>query len=145
MSVNIRFPKITALSEREQLAQIKSYLHQLVEQLNYVLPNLSTGTGAGQTVSVQGTEISYYELRTMIIRQAEQLRDQFNQLAAELDSKYIKSEDIATIATEAANKLRFTIDEETGILYYEVIEEEDEVPGEEEPGDENTENEAEEQ
>jgi hypothetical protein len=37
MSVNIRFPNINGASEAEQLSQIKSYLYQLVEQLNWVL------------------------------------------------------------------------------------------------------------
>lgn len=33
--MNIRFPNITGKTEAEQLAQVKSYLHQLVEQLNW--------------------------------------------------------------------------------------------------------------
>ena len=40
MSVNLRFPNITAGTEKEQLTQIKSYLHQLVDQLNYTLEQL---------------------------------------------------------------------------------------------------------
>ena len=32
MSMNLRYPKITGPTEKEQLAQIKSYLHQFVEQ-----------------------------------------------------------------------------------------------------------------
>lgn len=37
MSTNIRFPNITGKTEAEQIAQIKSYLHQLVQQLNWIL------------------------------------------------------------------------------------------------------------
>ena len=40
MSVKIRYPNITGGSEREQLAQIKSFLYQLVDQLNYALSTL---------------------------------------------------------------------------------------------------------
>lgn len=35
--INIRLPNITEGSEREQLQQIKSYLHQLVNELNWAL------------------------------------------------------------------------------------------------------------
>lgn len=91
MSVNIRFPNITALNEKEQIAQIKSYLHQLVEQLNYALPNLGTGDGSSQTAStntydVQGGEMSYYELRSLIIQELQRVEDLFAQLSKNLDT-----------------------------------------------------------
>lgn len=35
MSLNIRYPNITGTTEREQLMQMKNYLWQLVENLNY--------------------------------------------------------------------------------------------------------------
>lgn len=40
MSMNIRYPNISAPTEREQIAQIKSYLRQLVDQLNFELNKL---------------------------------------------------------------------------------------------------------
>ena len=45
MSMNIRFPHITGKNEAEQIAQIKSFLHQLVEQLNWMLPAMESSTG----------------------------------------------------------------------------------------------------
>lgn len=35
MSINFRYPNITASLEKEQITQVKAYLHQLVDQLNY--------------------------------------------------------------------------------------------------------------
>ena len=46
MSGNIRYPNINGLTEREQLAQIKSFLHQLVDQLNYKLSFVPDGETA---------------------------------------------------------------------------------------------------
>lgn len=142
MNFNIRYPNITALHEKEQLAQIKSYLHQLVDQLNHT--NLGAGSGSQQTASVQGSEVSYYELRSMIIQQIQRLDDMFGELADEFvkDTELNKAvaealrlakengdlfteEDIASVAVKAANKIQFTLDAETGILYYEVVENED--------------------
>ena len=85
MSVNIRYPNISGLSEREQLAQIKSYLYQIVDELNYALPTLG---GSSQTYDVQGTEVSYYELRSLIISTTGELRDQYEKLYQRLESDY---------------------------------------------------------
>lgn len=39
MTPQIRYPKITGRTPEEQIAQLKSYLYQLVDQLNYMLAN----------------------------------------------------------------------------------------------------------
>ncbi len=135
MSVNIRYPNITARTEREQIAQIKSYLHQLVEQLNYALPNLGTGDGSTQstetkstsTYEVQGGELSYYELRSLIIQELQEIDTKFDQLSEKLSDDVDGAVDTAleengsAIATQAAQKISFTLDED-GNLYYEVEE-----------------------
>lgn len=96
MSMNFRYPNITANSEREQIVQIKSFLHQLVEQLNYALPTISSGEASSQqaseaktsgTYDVQGGEVSYYELRSLIIQEIQKLDSQFDQLLLEFDNK----------------------------------------------------------
>lgn len=38
--INLRFPNITGKTEQEQLTQLRSYLHQLVQELNYELTQL---------------------------------------------------------------------------------------------------------
>lgn len=40
--MNIRFPNIKGKTEAEQLEQVKSYLHYLVEQLNWTLSTLES-------------------------------------------------------------------------------------------------------
>jgi hypothetical protein len=90
MSVNIRYPSITGSTDKEQLAQIKSYLHQLVEQLNYALPTLGTGDGTSQAPSVyevQGGEMSYYELRSLIMQELQEVDALFDQLSSRLESE----------------------------------------------------------
>ena len=37
MGLNLRLPNITGSSDREQLTQIKSYLYQMAEQLNFAM------------------------------------------------------------------------------------------------------------
>lgn len=99
MSVNIRYPNITASTEREQLAQIKSYLHQLVDQLNYALSSVGEGASA-QTISVQGGEMSYYELRSLIVSTADNLQDQYEQLYARLETDYVGKKEYQGLVAE---------------------------------------------
>jgi len=108
MSVNIRYPNITAQSEKEQITQIKSYLHQLVEQLNYALPTIGSGDGSTQsadkkstgTYEVQGGEMSYYELRSLIIQELQEVETLFDQLSQKMESEYVKDEDVDQIVRE---------------------------------------------
>jgi hypothetical protein len=91
MSVNIRYPNITGVTEKEQITQIKSYLHQLVEHLNIALPNIGTGevkeqASSSKTVEVQGGEMSYYELRSLIIQDLQKVENLFDQLTKKVYS-----------------------------------------------------------
>lgn len=56
MGTELRYPNITAQTEKEQLVQLRSYLHQLVDQLQYALDN--GGTSAGNIASSSYEEIS---------------------------------------------------------------------------------------
>ena len=87
MSMNLRYPNITGLSEKEQLSQIKSFLHQLVDQLNYASP--SDGSSSNQTYQVQGAEISYYELRSLIIQSLQKMETDFEKLSQKMTSEYV--------------------------------------------------------
>ena len=91
MSVNFRYPNISAATEREQLAQIKSYLHQLVEQLNYALPSVGEGSAGSQTYTVQGAEMSYYDLRSLILQELHEVQTTFEQLSARFETDYVKT------------------------------------------------------
>ena len=126
MSVNIRYPKISGFSEKEQRAQIKSYLHQLVEQLNYALPNLGSGDGKGQSTDtnstgsyeVQGGEVSYYELRSLIVQELQKVENLIDELEQARDNGEFDGKDGQDGKTP---KISFTLAED-GNLYYEVEE-----------------------
>lgn len=87
MNLNLRYPNITGLSEKEQLTQIKSFLHQLVDQLNYATP--SEGSTPNQTYQVQGAELSYYELRSLIIQSLQKMEQDFEKLSQKMTSEYV--------------------------------------------------------
>lgn len=148
MSINIRYPNITAESEKEQLTQVKSYLHQLVDQLNYALPTIGTGekqtesteSASSKTYEVQGGDVSYYEFRSLIVQELQKVEDLIDEIEmdkanGEFDGKdgkdgvgiastNITDDGMIVTYTDGSTtnlgKLSFTVDEETGILYYEI-------------------------
>ena len=106
MSVNLRYPNISGLTEREQLTQIKSYLHQLVEQLNYELTTIGSAGGSVQTTEVQGEDISYYELRSLIVQQLQEVQTLFDQLSAKLEEGYVKDEELPEAINSALEQAK---------------------------------------
>ena len=55
MAIDIRLPNITGKTEAEQLQQMKRYLYQLAEDLNYKLSTLEAGTSDETSVERNGT------------------------------------------------------------------------------------------
>jgi hypothetical protein len=128
MSMNIRYPSITAATDRERIAQIKSYLIQLADQLNYALPTIAGSTGT-QTIETQSSEMALYDLRTLIVQEMKDVQATFDQLADRLEADYIPKHGWTPgtlLVTNAAGdvvagNVTFSLDEE-GNLYYEVEE-----------------------
>lgn len=48
MTFNFRYPQITGATEKERLSQMQSYIHQLVDELNWALNSGETRIDIGQ-------------------------------------------------------------------------------------------------
>lgn len=98
MSMNIRFPNITGVTAQEQIAQIKSYLYQLVEQLNWMLPTIEAGSGQTGTTSTDtsfgeiGAE-TFYELKSLLIQSSDTLNAYYEKINAKLEGQYVNQSD----------------------------------------------------
>jgi hypothetical protein len=68
---NFRYPSINGSTEREQLAQIKSFLHQLVDNLNYSFSVIVDG---------KKESLSTEELRDQMMQEIQKLNSKINQL-----------------------------------------------------------------
>ena len=113
--MNIRLPNITASSEREQLMQVKSYLHQLAQELNWALSTIEAGTSTGNTASKKqssGSAVtkeemttSYNELRSLIIKSAHTV-SAYAEAAEEIyNSRYVAQSDFGTYKEEAEQRI----------------------------------------
>ena len=114
MSTNIRFPNITGKTEAEQLVQVKSYLHQLVEQLNWALSTIESSNSnatvqkaaPGKTVTTEEMMTSFNELKSLIIKSsgtvsayAEAAEERYNRL-------YVAQSDFGAYTEEASQLIK---------------------------------------
>ena len=110
--MNIRLPNITASSEREQLAQVKSYLLQLAQELNWALATIEAGTSTGNTAAKKQSSgraeemtASYNELRSLIIKSANTV-SAYSEAAEEIyNSRYVAQSDFGTYMEEAEQRI----------------------------------------
>lgn len=107
MSMNIRFPNITGTNPAEQITQIKSYLYQLVEQLNWMLPAIESGTestGASNASPSYGdiSAETFYELKSLLIQSSDTLNAYYEQINAKLEGQYVKQTDFNAHTQENA-------------------------------------------
>lgn len=111
--INIRLPNITAATEQEQLLQVKSYLHQLVGELNWALASIETGSAAtatqqktgGNAVTQEALTTSFNELKSLIIKSSNTVAA-YNEAAEErYKSLYVAQADFGTYTEEANQEI----------------------------------------
>lgn len=110
MGLNLKLPNITGLSEKEQILQIKSYLYQLVNDLQFALNDTSsksdTGTATNKIVSApvksQGMSATamFSVLKPMIIKSADIVDAYYEQLSTKLEGSYVAVSDFGTYTEE---------------------------------------------
>lgn len=108
--IDLRLPNITGATEREQLQQTKSYLHQLVEQLNWALNNIDTQSNtavvtptarslapvASGSVSQSDPQATFASIKSLIIKSAEIVDAYYDEINAELEGLYVAQSDFGT-------------------------------------------------
>ena len=113
--MNIRLPNINATTEKEQLVQVKSYLHQLVQELNWALstlePNSTTkdtgkNTSSGGTVTKEEMTTSFNELRSLIIKSANTVSAYAEEAERKYNSLYVAQSDFGTYKEEAEQRIK---------------------------------------
>lgn len=107
MSMNIRFPNITGVKPEEQIMQIKSYLYQLVEQLNWMLPAIesSTGQAGASSANLPVGDISaetFYELKSLLIKSSDTLNAYYEKINVKLEGQYVDQSDFNAYKQELA-------------------------------------------
>lgn len=113
MSIDIRLPNITGKTEKEQISQMRSYLYQFAEQLQWALKNIETGnTSSNVIVQNQGSSNSaqaktspvatFNSLKSLIIKSADIVNAYYDEINTRLEGIYLAQSDFGTYAEETA-------------------------------------------
>lgn len=101
MTIDLRLPNITAPTEAGKLQQLQSYMHQLVEQLNWALNNIdsvgvqtnanaSTAVSKAQENSSNDDPIgTFNSVKGLIIKSAEIVNAYYEEINTKLEGLYV--------------------------------------------------------
>ena len=102
----IRLPNITEMSEAGQLRQIRSYLHQMVGELNFALSAINTvGTATSTVANAKGQPIAvseaekndpvsaFNQIKSLIIKDAAIVNAFYAEISQRLDGVYVAESD----------------------------------------------------
>lgn len=119
MSIELRLPNITANTDAGKLIQIQSYLYQTVQQLNYALGTIESGTsgkvlytgkgtgGAGGSggVSPEDAVVTFNSLKGLIIKSADIVNAYYDVISTRLEGLYVAQSDFGTYTEETAQDI----------------------------------------
>lgn len=120
MSIDIRLPNITGVTEAEQLVQIRSYLYQFAEQLQWAFNTLESGTSSQDIVlrdssgglvekkktDTETAHMTFNSIKDLIIKSADIVEAYSEKIDKLLDLKstYLAISDFGTYTEENNNK-----------------------------------------
>lgn len=115
MSIEIRLPNITATTEAGKLSQLQSYMHQLVDQLNWALNTVETAQSGnaspavvfkqGENTSPQDAEDTFNSIKALIIKSADIVKAYEETIFSDFKGKYFADSDFGTYVEETSRKV----------------------------------------
>lgn len=113
MSIEIRLPNINAPTSEGKLQQIHSYMHQLVQQLNWALNTVETAQSGnaspsvviGKDVSAQDAESTFNSIKSLIIKSADIVKAYEETIFTDFDGKYFADSDFGTYIEDTNRKV----------------------------------------
>lgn len=114
MSADLRLPVISGRTEREQLAQLKSYLYQTVSQLNMALGQIEKQSAATkeelqtavQTATTPTPETTFNAVKSLIIKSADIINSYYEVINQRLEGLYVAQSDFGQYKEETSQEIR---------------------------------------
>ena len=119
--VELRLPSIKGATEREQLAEIRGYLFQLVGDLQFALNSINTSSTqvvanvprvASSAVSTASTGLStqatFNSIKSLIIKSAEIVDAYYEEINRRLESVYVAQSDFGDFAERTSQEIEET-------------------------------------
>lgn len=113
MNIDIRLPNITAKDEAGQIQQVRTYLYQLAQQLNWALNTVESAQSGTVTPSVvidkgvapQDAESTFNSIKALIIKSADIVKAYEETIFTDFDGKYFADSDFGTYIEETSRKV----------------------------------------
>lgn len=115
---NLRLPNIDGKTDAAQLKQIKSYLYQLVEELNYSLTTALIGSagvvytgspGAGASAGADSSNsamATFNSIKSLIIKSADIVNAYYDVINRRLEGEFVAISDFGTYKEETAQVIQ---------------------------------------
>ncbi len=114
MSYDLRKPQITSPTAQGQLLQIKSYLYQLVEQLQFALNSIDTTAqnvvkeapkSTEKAISEVNAEATFNSIKSLIIKSADIVEAFYQEVSKRLDGDYLAVSDFGTFREHTSQEI----------------------------------------
>ena len=117
--IDLRLPDISG-SDREQLVKIRSYLYQLIPQLQFALNNVSTSTSQqvatptvnsvshSYTLSDSSAESTFNSIKSLIIKSAEIVEAYYDEINRRLEGVYVAQSDFGDYVEKTSQEIEET-------------------------------------
>ena len=100
MPIELRLPNINGMTEKEQLAQIRSYLYQFIPQLQWALNNVTTTSSTTAVTPTKSTvvaggassvtpETTFNAIKSLIIKSADIVDAYYDVINKKLEGLYV--------------------------------------------------------
>lgn len=111
MAIDIRLPNINGETPEAQIGQLKSYVYQLVEQLNWAL-NLESGSSSvvvepRKQAAAKAEEVrnNFNAIKSLIIKSADIVEAYTEKMAQTFDGRYVAESDFGTFSETTQNAI----------------------------------------
>jgi archaellum component FlaC len=134
MTFDFRYPQITGATEREQIQQMMTYIHQLVDELKWALNTIESPQGnvvivqhKGNTNSGVGTigmdelnddsvQAHFNEIKPLIIKSADIVNAYYDVINKRLEGLYVAQSDFGTFIEQTSQEIEATSQDITQIF-----------------------------
>lgn len=117
MGLNLRYPNITGQDGASQLAQVKSYLYQLVGDLQFAISEMDTATSGAIALSqktgskldeVTKPKAAFDSIKSLIIKSADIVQAYYEEINKRLVGEYVAQSDFGTFSQQTVQDISET-------------------------------------
>ena len=109
----IRYPNIVGKTDAQKLEQMRSYLHQLADELNYQFDNASNlASGYQSTTNEVATPVkkdnavsNFNDIKALIIKSADIVNAYYDVISKKLEGVYVAESDFGTYAQQTSQDI----------------------------------------